>query len=158
MIAWSILLAAVAWTALCGAGIAVLLRLGRTLAKTEECAYEAKRLIRRLSALSKKAERTVEAAEEVIGALNEWSGALRQTGRLLSEWGRRTERWFGRKEEQAGGSRDESDSRSCRPPGQWLKWAAAGWDEWQRRASRHESPPASRQRHEPGAMPTGGEQ
>ncbi|BFH15423.1 chemotaxis protein [Paenibacillus melissococcoides] len=158
MIAWSILLAAVAWTALCGAGVAVLLRLGRTLAKAEECAYEAKRLIRRLSALSKKAERTVEAAEEVIGALNEWSGPLRQTGRVLSDWGRRAERWFGRKGQQADGSRGEADSRSCRPSGQWLEWAAAGWDEWQRRTFRHESPPASRRQHEPGAMPTGGEQ
>ncbi|MFD3272773.1 DUF948 domain-containing protein [Paenibacillus dendritiformis] len=157
MIAWSILLAAVAWTALCGAGVAVLLRLGRTLARAEECAYEAKRLMRRLSALSRKAERTVEAAEEVIGALNEWTGALRQTGRLLADWGRKAERWFGRKGRQADGP-DESGSRSRRPSGQWLEWAAAGWDEWQRRASRYESPPDSRQQHESGAMPTGGEQ
>ncbi|BFH69987.1 hypothetical protein J27TS7_27280 [Paenibacillus dendritiformis] len=157
MIGWSVLLAAVAWTALCGAGVAVLLRVGRTLALAEECAHEAKRLIRRLSALSKKAERAVEAAEGVVGALNEWSGALRQTGRVLSDWGRRTERWFGRKERQAGGSRDEADFRSCRTSGQWLEWAAALWDEWNRRSSRHESPPDSRQQHEPGAMPTGGE-
>ncbi|GAC40870.1 DUF948 domain-containing protein [Paenibacillus popilliae] len=141
MIAWSILLAAVACTALCGSGIAVLLRLGRTLAKAEECAEESKRLIRRLSDLSGKAERTVEAAEEVIGTLNEWSESLRQTGRVLADWGRRAERWFGGKGRQASGSRDESGSRSRRPSGQWLEWAAAGWDEWQRRASRNESPP-----------------
>lgn len=158
MIAWSILLAAVAWTVLCGAGVAVLLRLGRTLARAEECAYEAKRLIGRLSALSRKAARTVEAAEEVIGALNEWSGALRQTGRLLADWGRKAERWFGHKGRQAGASRDDSGSHSRRSSGQWLEWAAAGWDEWQRRKPRHGSPPESRQQHEPGAVPTGGEQ
>lgn len=156
MIAWSILLAAVAWTALCGAGVAVLLRLGRTLARAEECAYEAKRLIRRLSVLSRKTERTVEAAEEAISALNEWSGALRQTGRLLADWRRKVEQWFGRKGRQPE-SGDKSGSRSRRPPGEWLEWAAAGWDEWQRRASRNESPPDSRQQHESGAMPTGGE-
>ncbi|NEZ44114.1 hypothetical protein [Paenibacillus alvei] len=83
MIEWSILLAAVAWSAVCTATVLLIVRGMRTLRRADACFEEGQRLSHQLQVLTRRADEVLKQSEETVGTINEWAQELKRTRRVL---------------------------------------------------------------------------
>lgn len=83
MIEWSILLAAVAWSAVCMATVLFIVRGMRTLRRADACLEEGQKLSHQLQVLTRRADEVLKQSEETVGTINEWAQELKRTRRVF---------------------------------------------------------------------------
>lgn len=83
MIEWSILLAAVAWSAVCVAAVLLIVRGMRTLRRADACMEEGQRVAHQLQILTRQADEVLKRSEETVGTINEWAQELKRTRKVL---------------------------------------------------------------------------
>jgi len=83
MTEWSILLAAIAWSAVCIAAIVLIIRGMRTLGKADASLDEGKQLAHQLQVLTRRAEDVLKETEQTIGTVKEWTHELQRARDII---------------------------------------------------------------------------
>lgn len=85
MTEWSILLAAIAWSAVCIAAIVLIIRGMHTLGKADASLDEGKQLAHRLQVLTRRAEDVLKETEQTVGTVKEWTHELQRTRDIIQQ-------------------------------------------------------------------------
>lgn len=83
MTEWSILLAAIAWSAVCIAAIVLIIRGMRTLGKADACLEEGKQLAHQFQVLTRRAEDVLKETEQTVGTVKEWTHELQRARDII---------------------------------------------------------------------------
>lgn len=83
MTEWSILLAAIAWSAVCIAAIVLIIRGMRTLGKADASLDEGKQLAHQLQVLTRRAEDVLKETEQMVGTVKEWTHELQRARDII---------------------------------------------------------------------------
>ncbi|MCM3340444.1 hypothetical protein M3650_17800 [Paenibacillus sp. MER TA 81-3] len=135
MITWSICIAAIAWTALCIAAIALICRSWRSLTKVDAGMEEGRRLIEQLRELTRRAEKMLNQAEQTGDTIKEWSDTLHELHKRVGRWNKALGRWSQRAYSGIGTAR-EADERREPDTQLWLDILFKLWSEIRSRRAR----------------------
>ncbi|MBN3522863.1 hypothetical protein [Paenibacillus apiarius] len=135
MVAWSICVAAIAWTALCIAAIALICRSWRSLRRVDAGMEEGRKLIEQLQELTRRAEKVLKQAEQTGDVIQEWSLTLQRWHKEAERWNETFGKWSQRtysgiSAARSSGERTESDTLF------WMDLACKVWSEIRSRRSR----------------------